>query len=198
MAPTSTPSRAAGANCLDLALEAGDVSTFRLLLAAGATVTDSEVYSALDSRKVDVLEAVVSTPGADPNRRRTPGPVAKERDWLLFAPEWYPLYHAATFHLPGPWASIERSLEKGGRDEQHAQIATLLRHGADPYAVFEHPGLGQRSVLHALLEDGGFVQPLLEMPNLDTEHFDPQGRTLLLSACRSLPRCGHSDGRRLS
>jgi hypothetical protein len=35
------------------------------------------------------------------------------------------------------------------------------------------------------LEDGGFIQPILELPSLDLEHRDPQRRTLILSACRS-------------
>jgi hypothetical protein len=44
---------------------------------------------------------------------------------------------------------------------------------------------GLRSIIHALLEDGGFVKPILEHPSLELEYRDPQGRTLLLSACRS-------------
>ncbi|CRG88881.1 hypothetical protein PISL3812_05916 [Talaromyces islandicus] len=44
-----------------------------------------------------------------------------------------------------------------------------------------------RSVLHAILEDGLLIKPILDCPGitLDLEHRDPQGRTLLLSACRS-------------
>jgi ankyrin repeat protein len=53
----------------------------------------------------------------------------------------------------------------------------------DPSTVFSH--FGVRSVLHALLEDGGFVKPILES-GIDLEHRDPQGRTLFLSACRSI------------
>lgn len=50
------------------------------------------------------------------------------------------------------------------------------------------PPYGLRSVIHAILEDGVYCQPLLSEPNnfeLDVEHRDPQGQTLLLSACRS-------------
>lgn len=48
-------------------------------------------------------------------------------------------------------------------------------------------GYGLRSVLHSLLEDGAFIKPILEHPNLDLDFSqrDPQGRTLLHSACRS-------------
>ncbi|KAI9150126.1 Solute carrier family 40 member 1 [Paramyrothecium foliicola] len=40
-------------------------------------------------------------------------------------------------------------------------------------------------VLHEIIEQGGIVQPFLELPDLALEHRDPRGRTLLLSACGS-------------
>lgn len=44
-----------------------------------------------------------------------------------------------------------------------------------------------RSVLHAILEDGLLIKPIFDCPGLtlNLEHRDPQGRTLLLSACRN-------------
>jgi ankyrin repeat protein len=53
----------------------------------------------------------------------------------------------------------------------------------NPDDIFDQNGV--RSVIHALLEDGGFVKPILVWPGLDLERRDPQGRTLFLSACRS-------------
>ncbi|KAH6869263.1 ankyrin repeat-containing domain protein [Thelonectria olida] len=51
------------------------------------------------------------------------------------------------------------------------------------------PQWGARHVFHAVIEDGGSLRPFLDYPgflqSLDVEHRDPQGRTLLLSACRS-------------
>ncbi|KAM5446104.1 hypothetical protein MaudCBS49596_006914 [Microsporum audouinii] len=45
---------------------------------------------------------------------------------------------------------------------------------------------GTRSVLHSILEAGGQALPFFEEKiKLDIEHRDPQGRTLLHSACRS-------------
>ncbi|KAJ5248065.1 hypothetical protein N7524_012025 [Penicillium chrysogenum] len=46
---------------------------------------------------------------------------------------------------------------------------------------------GVRSVVHALLEGGMFVQPIFDFlgDTLDVERRDPQGRTLFLAACRS-------------
>ncbi|KAH7226212.1 hypothetical protein BKA60DRAFT_591664 [Fusarium oxysporum] len=51
------------------------------------------------------------------------------------------------------------------------------------------PAWGARHVIHAIIEDGGCLTPLIEYPgflaSLNLEHRDPQRRTLLLSACRS-------------
>ncbi|KAJ5157651.1 uncharacterized protein N7482_008751 [Penicillium canariense] len=46
---------------------------------------------------------------------------------------------------------------------------------------------GTCSLLHCLLEDGGFCLPIFEYlgDDLDVEGRDPQGRTLFLAACRS-------------
>ena len=46
---------------------------------------------------------------------------------------------------------------------------------------------GVRSVIHALLEGGMFVQPIFDFlgDTLDVDRRDPQGRTLFLAACRS-------------
>ena len=57
--------------------------------------------------------------------------------------------------------------------------------GGDVEAIDIFAQYGVRSVIHALLEDGAFVEPILHSSGLDIEHRDPQGRTLLLSACRS-------------
>ncbi|EPS45476.1 hypothetical protein H072_516 [Dactylellina haptotyla CBS 200.50] len=45
---------------------------------------------------------------------------------------------------------------------------------------------GLRCVIHSILEDGGLVTPFLcDDRTIDLEHRDPQGRTILLSACRN-------------
>lgn len=48
-------------------------------------------------------------------------------------------------------------------------------------------GYGLRSALHALFEDGAYLKPFFEHPNvrLDMDRRDPQGRTLLHSICRN-------------
>lgn len=47
---------------------------------------------------------------------------------------------------------------------------------------------GACSVIHSLIEDGAFIQPILNFlgDSLDVERRDPQGRTLFLAACRSM------------
>ncbi|KAJ5461512.1 uncharacterized protein N7458_003064 [Penicillium daleae] len=62
--------------------------------------------------------------------------------------------------------------------------------GCEEYIEFEPQfphKYGVCSVLHSLLEDGAFVQPILDFlgDRLDMERRDPQGRTLFLAACRS-------------
>ncbi|KAG5801774.1 hypothetical protein H9Q74_013581 [Fusarium xylarioides] len=51
------------------------------------------------------------------------------------------------------------------------------------------PIWGARHLIHAIIEDGIWLKPFMDYPgfleSLDLEHRDPQGRTLLLSACRS-------------
>lgn len=46
---------------------------------------------------------------------------------------------------------------------------------------------GVQSLLHQLLEEGSFVQPILDFfgDELEVERKDPQGWTLFLAACRS-------------
>jgi hypothetical protein len=73
----------------------------------------------------------------------------------------------------------ELTISKGDGDGDGDDLAE------DPVATDVFGQYGVRSVIHALLEDGAFVKPILDCSGLDLEHRDPQGRTLLLSACRS-------------
>jgi ankyrin repeat protein len=59
--------------------------------------------------------------------------------------------------------------------------------GANWWEIPDGGPYGIRSLLHAMLEDGEFVGPILTCDTLefDVETRDPQGRTLLHSACRS-------------
>ena len=76
-------------------------------------------------------------------------------------------------------AKDEVDSDEEDEDEVEADLAE------DPEAIDIFARYGVRSVIHALLEDGAFVEPILQSSGLDLEHRDPQGRTLLHSACRS-------------
>lgn len=60
----------------------------------------------------------------------------------------------------------------------------IMRHAELP-AMEQYPS-GLRSLAHAALEDGVAILPLLLEYNMDIEMRDPLGRTLFLSACRSV------------
>jgi hypothetical protein len=81
-----------------------------------------------------------------------------------------------------------------------------FRHGFEEYIDFE-PRFPHKyevcSVLQSLLEDGAFVQPILDFfgntLELDVERRDPRGRTLFFAACRSrLGLDGAVDGAYIS
>jgi ankyrin repeat protein len=71
--------------------------------------------------------------------------------------------------------------ETNTRDNAIRMIKTLIEHGANPYL----PCDDNKLILHELFENGGIIQPWLEMPDLDLELRDPRGRTLLLAAANA-------------
>ncbi|KAF9250436.1 hypothetical protein LCP9604111_3338 [Penicillium roqueforti] len=82
-----------------------------------------------------------------------------------------------------------RNLEQGVYDPNRDEFISDFEGSLDD--VIEYLDLpinyGVRSVIHALLEGGMFVQPIFDFlgDTLDVERRDPQGRTLFLAACRS-------------
>lgn len=84
-------------------------------------------------------------------------------------------------HLPSYFPGED--IEQGQTDSDHEFDKDYLpRHHPPKKSLY-----GLRSVVHAILEDGQYCQPLFSDSNikLDVEHRDPRGRTLLLSAYRS-------------
>jgi ankyrin repeat protein len=70
-------------------------------------------------------------------------------------------------------------------------IECLLNSGADPFLHFNDEG---DSILHDLCRRRGILEPFLDLPTIDLEARDSQGRTLLLSACSIHPgRCLSSE-----
>ncbi|KAH7322461.1 ankyrin repeat-containing domain protein [Stachybotrys elegans] len=97
-------------------------------------------------------------------------------------------------HLPPIFfIALHHAFRYSARDKTTFQglyfplMRALLEHGADPLArLIKRSKSGETeetTVLHQILQHGGIVQPLLQLPDLDVEHEDSQGRTPLLSAC---------------
>ena len=98
----------------------------------------------------------------------------KAEHWNYNYYVWKREFDVAQAKLKGEVAS-----DDGDSDEVEADLVE----GPEAINIFARYGV--RSVIHALLEDGALVEPILHYSGLDLEHRDPQGRTLLLSACRS-------------
>ncbi|OKL55527.1 hypothetical protein UA08_09214 [Talaromyces atroroseus] len=65
------------------------------------------------------------------------------------------------------------------RQKAVAIVKLLLAHGADPFL----PCGDKTTIIHDVLNQGGIVEPLLALPQLDLERRDGRGRTLLMAAC---------------
>lgn len=107
----------------------------------------------------------------------------------LFATFEQPIWRTNPFSFPG-----EKDV---GNDDN--MTATSDMSGTDYLDLFDmvdcewqkkpdpECGYGLRSVVYSLFEDGAFIKPILERPGLylNMSQRDPQGRTLLHSACRN-------------
>jgi ankyrin repeat protein len=73
------------------------------------------------------------------------------------------------------------------RREEREQYLLCKFHSTDSIRPLFPRKYGVCSIIHFLLQEGEFIKPVLDFlgRDLDIEHRDPQGRTLLLSACRS-------------
>ncbi|GIJ86886.1 hypothetical protein Asppvi_005784 [Aspergillus pseudoviridinutans] len=73
------------------------------------------------------------------------------------------------------------------RREEREQYLLCKSYSTDSVRPLFPRKYGVCSIIHFLLQEGEFIKPVLDFlgSNLDLEHRDPQGRTLLLSACRS-------------
>ncbi|KAF4434715.1 hypothetical protein FACUT_7774 [Fusarium acutatum] len=104
------------------------------------------------------------------------------------------LYHDDDFHKPrAPFPGEDRLRRSIPDAPVGADSPDSL---SDEYYLDEElgcddevPQWGVRHLIHAIIEDGGCLKPIIDyrgfLESLELEHRDPQGRTLLLSACRS-------------
>ncbi|KAL7932041.1 ankyrin repeat-containing domain protein [Trichoderma chlorosporum] len=223
------------------AWRASEEARVRKLIEEGKPIHPIVLWGAVNWRRPEVVDLLLSA-GVDPNLRHAKAKeiaTLGEPDWLDREPDRQPYSDGgSSFPLEiaahTPW-------DEDQRKASYRMVRSLLRHGADPYAIFasqldetqelrplfpgqeitdpeiqwaildhhlqrtekflgpdlDRPGpkwkmlqadFALRSVIHAILEDGGVFQPFLDSPefmgNLKLEHRDPQGRTLFLSACR--------------
>ncbi|KAL4994205.1 ankyrin repeat-containing domain protein [Aspergillus recurvatus] len=156
----------------------------KLLLAYGARPSPdhpAELFSALDSYKLDVVELLLDT-GLDPNP--------------IILTDTQPHWHLQRF--PNPKNASGKTVRPLGYismrpfNEAHARnrvielIKYLLGKGADPHLS---SSVTPTSILHYIFTDGGVIQPYLERDDLDLERRDPDGRTLLIAhRSRNVPR----------
>ncbi|KAH6608424.1 hypothetical protein Trco_001770 [Trichoderma cornu-damae] len=179
-----------GRSCLACAQH--NVDMVKLLIKHGATVTVDSIFAAIDSGNAQVVEALLSG-GMDPNTGRDgpPEPSSgmtgrghKEPDVML------PLYHAA-MKLNRPWRFVDKDHQEIAQRAKVVQV--LLGHGADPFAKFlkrdahaeEGQGYRECTLLHEVLFAGKLADEFLQLSDLDVNHRDAKGRTLLHMVCES-------------
>ncbi|GLI72424.1 hypothetical protein PoHVEF18_000600 [Penicillium ochrochloron] len=190
-----------GKTCLSKA--GTDIELIKLLLSYGAQISPAAIFSAIELGNVELLEFFLSQ--SDLANLRRPAPETPERinsiqRTKIPSAEIYPLLHAATFVSHGYGKKVELT------PFRMRMMTALLQHGADPYATFTKlhrvnddsflnedklDNLIQDSegkweaktctVIHEILETGEMVEPLLQLPSLQLESRDSQGRTLILS-----------------
>ncbi|KAE8454120.1 hypothetical protein EG329_005044 [Mollisiaceae sp. DMI_Dod_QoI] len=164
-----------GLTCLNKAMH--DIELVRLLIKYGADISigdQSVLFSAIAAQDVTAVAAILES-GADCNAK--PKPVDRSKlpnhrhNIKVYDSELYPIHYAAS----------QKFNTAKTRESSIKIIKLLLDNGANPYLQ-----LGDDStIIHDIFQSGGMLQPFLELPNLDLELRDPNGRTLLLAACQS-------------
>jgi ankyrin repeat protein len=175
-----------GRNCLALARD--DIELTELLISHGATASTLALASAIDSLSAPAVEAVLNA-GVDPNAYQLPveNSISTKYGWISARRAELPPVFVAAMHK----ALCPEYHRKGDTKKKEEEIIRLLlARGADPFAKFTKLSAPQAKdfghelvALHQILNQGGTSQPFLELPDLDVEHKDPEGRTLLLAAC---------------
>lgn len=175
-----------GLSCLNKAMH--DAKLVRLLLENGADIMLGEkpaLISAIAAQDVAAVSAILES-GADPNARRKPPPTTiktKSSSPIargVFNPrdfEYYPIHFAAS-------SKFNTTKTRAIAIEI---IKLLLSKGANVFLTYEDNSEVSKggTVLHEIFRNSGIIQPFLEMPSLDLERRNEQGKTLLLAACAS-------------
>ncbi|VUC31886.1 unnamed protein product [Clonostachys rosea] len=186
-----------GMSCLSYV--ADDKIATDILIKAGARVTPAAVFEATtlhhDRRytypSLEVLKTLITEIGANTRMPRPEdgGPVQKKRE-MVDDQELFLLWVAAWCNPAANWSGQDAEPDDVIRNRHMPLIQLLLNLGANPFATFKRrPSIGESkeevTLLHCLLELGGFVEQILNLPEIDLETRDRKGRTVLLAACRS-------------
>ena len=188
-----------GRTCLCLAAAGGHVELMQLLIEHGARVTVPVVLAAIENCHARGLEALLSahetpTPGEGGVSPSPPRqlPEFLRRDGAAI------LYFAATVADGRDYAGPFEAKREAGVE----MVKLLLAHGADPFGTFlatelVDPIARRRArqvelhddkelpitALHHILLSNGAIEPFLQLPDLNLEHRNSTGQTLLLAAC---------------
>ncbi|KAK4188935.1 ankyrin-2 [Podospora australis] len=168
-----------GHTCLAMAAESKDLELVQMLMAHGATIEPTAMYSSVVMGQTDLLKLLLSA-GADPNispeSPATSELTCHSASKVPTTPAHYLLHYAAM---------------RKPTEENEQLIRLLLDHGADPFATFlistdnTKKEVEPATVIHEVLRHGGLVGPFLDLPGIDIERRNNDGETLLLSACTS-------------
>ncbi|CAG9998801.1 unnamed protein product [Clonostachys byssicola] len=175
-----------GRSCLSTA--GNDIDLTLLLLKHGAAGSTEALTSSIQSCNIPVLQALLDA-GANPNQFQAPpeGLPAIGYGWISAKQSELP---------PVFFAAMHRKIVSYGNTKSNSaresMIKVLLDHGADPFTTFvkrsepqDDDYMTKVTVLHQLLREGGASRLFLDMPDLDLEHRNQEGMTLLLAACSS-------------
>ncbi|KAF9890532.1 hypothetical protein FE257_005937 [Aspergillus nanangensis] len=159
-----------------LAMATHNAQLHELLVQYGARPSvehPMEIFSALDSLNSDVLSGLLSL-GLDCNSVVLSD---AQPHWHTQRVKKQPLSENRTCH-PLDYVSMFPFNEANSRDYAIQMIHCLRAHGADPFLQFDDGCV----ILHEIFGRGGIIQPWLDMADLDLEHRDGRGRTLLLAS----------------
>ncbi|KAI0971998.1 ankyrin repeat-containing domain protein [Xylaria arbuscula] len=205
---------AQGRSCL--AYAGRDVTLVRFLLENGAKADAHALSSAIDESNLEVLEVLLSA-GVDPNiplpDRSLSSPGHKRqfhavdlaaRTGKIGARYYLGIKDQAALkivrgrivetllaHGADPFATFSQPdrFHQSLEDDGDHPLISVSYFPTSPHCK---PHVSERyvksSILHDLIQESAPVEPFLKLADLDVDRRDPQGETLLLSACSS--RCG--------